>query len=94
MLLFVSVSAKFRLQGYQRPVFFLRLENCCSSTMGSVSSRMTDSTLVPEGSAGASASVETIEGMPKQEQVVQKTENITKRIQELLLSAQDGKDER
>lgn len=93
MLLFVSVSAKFRLQGYQRPVFF-RLENCCSSTMGSVSSHMTDSTLVPEGSAGASASVETIEGMPKQEQVVQKTENITKRIQELLLSAQDGKDER
>ncbi|KAI0238320.1 ARF GTPase-activating protein GIT2 [Lamellibrachia satsuma] len=64
-----------------------------TSTMGSVSSHMTDSTLVPEGSAGASASVETIEGMPKQEQVVQKTENITKRIQELLLSAQDGKDE-
>jgi len=56
---------------------------------------MTESTtLVPEGSTGASASVETLEGMPKQEEVVQKTEQITRRIQELLSSAQDGQDHR
>ncbi|KAK2177808.1 hypothetical protein NP493_577g00007 [Ridgeia piscesae] len=64
-----------------------------TSTLGSVSSHMTESTtLVPEGSTGASASVETLEGMPKQEEVVQKTEQITRRIQELLSSAQDGQD--
>ena len=62
--------------------------------MGSVVSHMTDSTLVPETRAGAAASVEAMEGMPKQEEVVERTERITKRIQELLLSAQDGKDER
>ena len=62
--------------------------------MGSVASHMTESTLVPETRAGGAGSVEAMEGMPRQEEVVERTERITKRIQELLLSAQDGKDER
>lgn len=48
------------------------------------------------GEAGATASAcasgaGEVESLPSQEEVVKKTEKITKKIQELLLSAQGGK---